>query len=157
MLEAVKKLNEVKGLKGLDRYFKQIAQSARTSNTTEDGAIDDFLGSIDLRIKDLPSNGSEEWYLLESGTDQKSRFHGEIKLRMKLSTVEDRGNIEDQCFNDLEVHEHFIKIFMNYELGKLSSGKRSKEWKGLLCREAETILHQHAVQNDLNELQIALW
>lgn len=141
----------------MDRYFKQIAQSARTSNTTEDGAVDDFLGSIDLNIKDLPSNGSEEWYLLESGTDQKSRFHGQIKLRMKLSTVEDRGNIEDQSYNDLEVHEQFIKIFINHELGKIGSGKRAKEWKGLLGREAETILHQHAVQYGLNELQIALW
>lgn len=79
VLEAVKKLNEIKGLRGLDRYFKQIAQSARTG-VPEDGANDDFLGSVNIKINDLPSNGSCRWYKLEYNADVKSKVEGKIKV-----------------------------------------------------------------------------
>lgn len=38
VLEAVSKLNEVRGVRGLGRFFKQVCQSARQSSQ------DDFLG-----------------------------------------------------------------------------------------------------------------
>ena len=41
----VSKLNEVKGVKGLGRFFKQIAQSARS------GGQDDFLGCVNLPLQ----------------------------------------------------------------------------------------------------------
>jgi BAI1-associated protein 3 len=50
VFEAAKKLNQVQGFKGLNRYFKQIAQSARTNSSTEGSNIDDFLGSVNLNI-----------------------------------------------------------------------------------------------------------
>ena len=40
----VSKLNEVKGVKGLGRFFKQIAQSGRS------GGQDDFLGSVNIPL-----------------------------------------------------------------------------------------------------------
>ncbi len=50
VFEAARKLNQVQGFKGLNRYFKQIAQSARTNSSIEGSNIDDFLGSVNLNI-----------------------------------------------------------------------------------------------------------
>jgi len=51
--DAARRLNQVKGLKGLGRYFKQIAQSARSpvseSNPVTE-TLDDFLGTIDVPL-----------------------------------------------------------------------------------------------------------
>lgn len=60
-MDAVGRLNEVKGIRGLGRYFKQVAQSARI------GGMDDFLGSVDIAVRDVPSTGSEKWYKLQGG------------------------------------------------------------------------------------------
>lgn len=45
VFDAVSKLNEVRGVKGLGRFFKQIAQSARS------GSQDDFLGCVNVPIQ----------------------------------------------------------------------------------------------------------
>ncbi|KAK8726036.1 hypothetical protein OTU49_010349, partial [Cherax quadricarinatus] len=45
VFEVVSKLNEVKGVKGLGRFFKQIAQSARAG-----GGQDDFLGCVNIPL-----------------------------------------------------------------------------------------------------------
>ena len=44
VMDVVSKLNEVKGVKGLGRFFKQIAQSARS------GGEDDFLGCVNIPL-----------------------------------------------------------------------------------------------------------
>lgn len=43
-MDAVSRLNEVRGVRGLGRFFKQVCQSARQ------GSQDDFLGSINIPI-----------------------------------------------------------------------------------------------------------
>lgn len=43
VLDAVSRLNEVRGVRGLGRFFKQVCQSARQ------GSQDDFLGKCLLR------------------------------------------------------------------------------------------------------------
>ena len=45
VLEAVKKLNEVKGVRGIRRFFKQVAQSAKGTDQ------DDFLGCVTIPIQ----------------------------------------------------------------------------------------------------------
>ena len=50
VFDAVSKLNEVRGVKGLGRFFKQIAQSARS------GGQDDFLGCVNIPLQVPPAN-----------------------------------------------------------------------------------------------------
>lgn len=45
VLEAVSKLNEVRGVRGLGRFFKQVCQSARQSSQ------DDFLGCVTIPLQ----------------------------------------------------------------------------------------------------------
>uniref|UniRef100_A0AAQ6ILV5 BAI1 associated protein 3 n=1 Tax=Anabas testudineus TaxID=64144 RepID=A0AAQ6ILV5_ANATE len=51
--EACKKLNEVSGLRGMGRYFKQIAKSVRSNGSASSGSeenADDFLGCINIPL-----------------------------------------------------------------------------------------------------------
>ncbi|OON21910.1 hypothetical protein X801_02190 [Opisthorchis viverrini] len=48
IVDAVRSLNEVRGVKQLGRYFKQVSQTARKGQT---GDVDDFLGSITIDLK----------------------------------------------------------------------------------------------------------
>lgn len=44
VMDAVSRLNEVRGVRGLGRFFKQVCQSARQ------GSQDDFLGSVNVQV-----------------------------------------------------------------------------------------------------------
>ena len=52
--------------------FLQVAQSARLS----DGGQDDFLGSVDIPIRDIPVQGLDRWYKLEGKLlEAKPNYH----------------------------------------------------------------------------------
>ncbi|XP_039285685.1 BAI1-associated protein 3 isoform X2 [Nilaparvata lugens] len=143
VLDAVSKLNEVRGVKGLGRFFKQIAQSARS------GSQDDFLGCVNIPVQDIPSTGLDCWYKLEART-QRSNIQGRIRLKMWLSTREDRGTSEEDTWSDIQQQERLHAIFIDYEMARCSGS-----WNGELPHIALSILHQHAIQADLTELQLA--
>ncbi|XP_066902110.1 BAI1-associated protein 3 isoform X2 [Halyomorpha halys] len=143
VFDAVSKLNEVRGVKGLGRFFKQIAQSARS------GSQDDFLGCVNIPIQDIPSTGLDCWYKLEART-QRSNIQGKIRLKLWLSTREDRGTSEEDNWEDIRQQVRLTTVFAEYEMSR-SQGA----WNGDLPHVALTILHQHAIQGDLTDLQCA--
>ncbi|OWF45641.1 BAI1-associated protein 3-like isoform X2 [Mizuhopecten yessoensis] len=151
VIEAAKKLNEVKGFTGLGRYFKQVAQSARTSKSS--GSVDDFLGCVTIPLQNIPSTGQETWFPLE-GRTARSNIQGEIKLKLSLATREDRGIGEDDNWTDVRQHEHLISVFVQHEVRKMDDSP--SKWRGDLPKAAMTILHQHAIQGDVTDGQQAM-
>ena len=83
-------------------------------------------------------------------------MEGKIKLRLRLGTREDRGLSEEDNSVDIKQQRQLLNVFIDRELSKLGS-QTNKEWSGNLSREAETILHQHAIQGDVTDLQISMW
>uniref|UniRef100_A0AAR2IGB5 BAI1 associated protein 3 n=1 Tax=Pygocentrus nattereri TaxID=42514 RepID=A0AAR2IGB5_PYGNA len=54
--EACRKLNEISGLRGMGRYFKQIAKSVRANGAAASGSeenADDFLGCLNIPLNDV--------------------------------------------------------------------------------------------------------
>ncbi|KAK3090649.1 hypothetical protein FSP39_013399 [Pinctada imbricata] len=151
VLDATRKLNEVQGIKGLGRFFKQVAQSARSRRS--DGDVDDFLGCVDVEFNDLPSTGEEKWFKLE-GRSSRSNIQGDIKLRLSLATREDRGLPEDDNWTDVRQHEDLICVFIQHEIRNLH--EPAITWGGELRKAADTILHQHAIQGDITKIQRAV-
>ncbi|KAK2097252.1 BAI1-associated protein 3 [Saguinus oedipus] len=89
LVEACRKLNEVIGLKGVSRYFKQIVKSARANGTagpTEDHT-DDFLGCLNIPIREVPVAGVDRWFKLEPRSSA-SRVQGDCHLVLKLITTQ---------------------------------------------------------------------
>ncbi len=58
VLDAVRHLNQVKGVKGLRRYFKQVSQSARSKPGAD---VDDFLGCLNIKIAVRKACTTREW------------------------------------------------------------------------------------------------
>ncbi|KAK2162506.1 hypothetical protein LSH36_97g03031 [Paralvinella palmiformis] len=148
--DAARKLNEVSGLKGLGRYFKQIAQSARTSNKDH---VDDFLGSVDILLDDIPSTGIDDWFDLEARSSR-SNVEGQIRLRLNLATREDRGYFEEDPYTEIKEHEDLMCVFIEHEIKSFKG--EIYHWQGHLSQAAQTILHQHAIQGDITEVQQAM-
>ena len=75
-------------------------------------------------------------------------------LQLWLSTREDRGTSEEDNWSDLRQQERLHEMFIAHEL-RLFQGA-SWEWRGELSPAARAILHQHAIQGDVTDLQLAL-
>uniref|UniRef100_A0ABI7WCC7 BAI1 associated protein 3 n=1 Tax=Felis catus TaxID=9685 RepID=A0ABI7WCC7_FELCA len=93
LVEACRKLNEVIGLKGMSRYFKQIVKSARANGTagpTEDHT-DDFLGCLNIPVREVPVAGEDRWFKLEPRSSA-SRVQGDCQLVLKLITTQPKAS-----------------------------------------------------------------
>lgn len=141
------RLNEVRGVRGLGRFFKQIAQSSRSS-----GGQDDFLGCINLPIADIPSTGLDGWMKLEARS-QRSTVQGRIRVRLWLSTRDDRGTSEEDYAAEVLRLCRLLCVIMRHEVDCVEP---AWTWSGELPGPAQTLCHQMAVQGDLTELHVAL-
>ncbi|XP_078347490.1 BAI1-associated protein 3-like isoform X1 [Oculina patagonica] len=151
------KLSKIKGISGMGRFFKDVMQSARKSS--QDGNVDDFLGYIEIPVKDIPANGIDKWFKLE-GRSSKSRVDGDCHLKITLTTGKKPDipyEIQHLYPTALDIHGAFLREFIKYgcEHCQETDTKDAKRSSSELCPQAEFILHQHALQNELNELQQA--
>ncbi|KZS09905.1 putative BAI1-associated protein 3 [Daphnia magna] len=82
VLDAVSKLNEVRGVKGLGRFFKQIAQSARS------GTQDDFLGCVNIPLQVIKIDST-----LSSDKFCKfyDRLHSALQMLLNFLHAEGKG------------------------------------------------------------------
>ncbi|CAH8576007.1 unnamed protein product [Schistosoma turkestanicum] len=150
VLEAVRSLNEIRGVKQLGRYFKQVSQSARKNQT---GDVDDFLGCVTIDIKDIPSTGLDSWFKLE-GRSNRSKVQGSIHLALSLSAQNDGNKTEHD--KTVAIQEH-IQLFYLFSLHQLKQeNSTGMPWNGNIVAEGEIILHQHAILNGLTEIQVAM-
>ncbi|XP_063827905.1 BAI1-associated protein 3 [Ostrinia nubilalis] len=154
VLDAVSRLNEVRGVRGLGRFFKQVCQSARQ------GSQDDFLGCVNIPLREIPSTGVEAWYKLEARS-QRSSVQGRIRLRLWLSARE-AGRHDDDNWQQVRQHERLFGVLLAHEVETAACGAASGAesdagaWEGELGGAAQTLLHQHAIQGDMSALQAAI-
>ncbi|XP_045317729.1 BAI1-associated protein 3 isoform X3 [Leopardus geoffroyi] len=93
LVEACRKLNEVIGLKGMSRYFKQIVKSARANGTAgpAEDHTDDFLGCLNIPVREVPVAGEDRWFKLEPRSSA-SRVQGDCQLVLKLITTQPKAS-----------------------------------------------------------------
>ncbi|XP_035472103.2 BAI1-associated protein 3 [Scophthalmus maximus] len=153
--EACKKLNEVSGLRGMGRYFKQIAKSVRANGSasavSEENA-DDFLGCINIPLNEIPVVGYDTWFKLEPRSSA-SKVQGECHLLLKLFTSQ-RDTTLSQRDSNVSVHKKLLSQIVEYEHAHVK--REPYNWNGQVCPPAWTVLTHHAVQTDLSPLQQAI-
>ncbi|XP_037545055.1 BAI1-associated protein 3 [Nematolebias whitei] len=153
--EACKKLNEVSGLRGMGRYFKQIAKSVRangsSSSSSEENA-DDFLGCINIPLNEIPVAGYDTWFKLEPRSSA-SKVQGECHLILKCFTSQRDTTLSKRDTN-VSIHKKLLSQIVEYEHAQVK--REPYNWNGQVSPPAWTLLTHHAVQTDLSPLQQAI-
>uniref|UniRef100_A0A3P9K8U8 BAI1 associated protein 3 n=1 Tax=Oryzias latipes TaxID=8090 RepID=A0A3P9K8U8_ORYLA len=153
--EACKKLNEVSGLRGMGRYFKQIAKSVRSNGSASSSSeenVDDFLGCINIPLNEIPVAGSDTWFKLEPRSSA-SKVQGECHLILKVFTSQRETTLAKRDTN-VTVHKKLLSRIVEFEHGNVK--KEPYNWNGQVSPAAWTVLIHHAVQTDLSPLQQAI-
>ncbi|KAF7653222.1 hypothetical protein LDENG_00085940 [Lucifuga dentata] len=153
--EACKKLNEVSGLRGMGRYFKQIAKSVRANGSASSGSeenADDFLGCINMSLSDIPVSGFDTWFKLEPRSST-SKVQGECHLILKLFTSQ-RDTALSKRDSNASIHKKLLSQILEYEHANVK--REPYNWNGQVSPPAWTVLTHHAVQTDLFPLQQAI-
>ncbi|KAM4530413.1 BAI1-associated protein 3 [Odontesthes bonariensis] len=153
--EACKKLNEISGLRGMGRYFKQIAKSVRSNGSASSGSeenADDFLGCINIPLNEIPVAGYDTWFKLEPRSSA-SKVQGECHLILKLFTSQRDITLSKKEIN-VSIHKKLLSQIVEYEHAHIK--REPYNWNGQVSPPAWTVLTHHAVQTDLSPLQQAI-
>ncbi|ELR62877.1 BAI1-associated protein 3, partial [Bos mutus] len=148
LVEACRKLNEVIGLKGVSRYFKQIVKSARANGTagpTEDHT-DDFLGCLNIPVREVPVAGEDRWFKLEPRSSA-SRVQGDCQLILKLITTQRDTNMSQRGRSGFLSYLLLLNRLLQFE--HRAEEPNSSSWRGELSGPAATVLCLHGAQSNL--------
>ncbi|XP_055903171.1 protein unc-13 homolog 4B [Eupeodes corollae] len=140
-----KKMNkffEVKGVKGLRKFMKEIAYSAAT--TVKDD--NELIGRSVIPLNSIPASGMRVWYHLEKGT-RSSRTRGSVLMHLCFSAEKDSRVAAQE-------HRNLLRILLMHELE--SSTLEPYLWSGKYETQAEAIITQHYIQSGLSEVDLAL-
>ncbi|XP_004627967.1 BAI1-associated protein 3 [Octodon degus] len=155
LAEACRKLNEVIGLKGMGRYFKQIVKSARTNGTagpTEDHT-DDFLGCLNIPVRDVPVAGADRWFKLEPRSSA-SRVQGDCHLVLKLITTQRDTVMSQRGRSGFLSYLLLLSRILQFE--HQAEESNSSNWRGEFSGPGSTVLCLHGAQSNLSPLQLAV-
>ncbi|KAB1251795.1 BAI1-associated protein 3 [Camelus dromedarius] len=155
LVEACRKLNEVIGLKGMGRYFKQIVKSARANGTagpTEDHT-DDFLGCLNIPVREVPVAGEDRWFKLEPRSSA-SRVQGDCQLVLKLITTQRDTSMSQHGRSGFQSYLLLLSRLLQFE--HRAEEPNSSSWRGELSGPAATVLCLHGAQSNLSALQLAV-
>nr|XP_051686332.1 BAI1-associated protein 3 isoform X2 [Oryctolagus cuniculus] len=155
LAEACRKLNEVIGLKGMSRYFKQIVKSARANGTAgpAEDHTDDFLGCLNIPVREVPVAGVDRWFKLEPRSSA-SRVQGDCHLVLKLVTTQRDTVMSQRGRSGFLSYLLLLSRVLRFE--HRAQEPDSSSWRGELSGPGTTVLCLHGAQSDLSPLQLAV-
>lgn len=137
-----KNAGEVSNLKGMGRFFKEIAQSAKKDGKN----LDDFLGWITIPLNTISSQGLECSFPLQSRG--KSKVEGELKLKLQLALKKDAPKASTEAMG--AAHQYLWYNFTHHEV--CDNAMTEYRWSGQLPPAPRAVLHQLAQQQQLPEI-----
>ena len=154
--DAVLNIGQSSDMEGLQRSVKDLKKTLKNEEETHD-----FLGQMSYSVKSIPSAGERAWYTLE-GRSSKSDVTGMVKINFRLSVIAAKipieigsileipedGSCQERMCRNIEV----ISAFINYTLTNDYQSENEK-WIGAMTNELITVVHLHALHNNLSEFQ----
>jgi BAI1-associated protein 3 len=137
--EKMKKIPEVKGLKGMSKFMKEIATTVSSGRHENE-----LVGRSNIPLKSIPTSGLTMWYNLEK--KNKLKAQGLIKIRMNFSSEKN-----DQVA--IQEHRHLLRLLLLHELE--TSKVAQYWWSGKFTASGEHVLVQHAAQSGLTDVDEA--
>lgn len=157
--EKMSKILDVKGVKGLSKWMKEIAVTASTGKhdneligrcnislkVTDGNYLLLICSQFDFFPQTIPTTGLVMWFSL----DKKNKLKHQGLIRLRLSFSADK--IDKVSINE---HKHLLRILLLHELD--SSKVAPYWWSGKFSVQGEAVIAQHATQSGLTVTNCAL-
>eukprot|EP00118_Oscarella_pearsei_P016781 m.162435 g.162435 ORF g.162435 m.162435 type:complete len:1179 (+) comp38842_c1_seq6:139-3675(+) len=144
--DALKNISHVQGFAGLGRYFRQVAQTAFH------GTKDDLMGRVYIPVKEIPSEGLEDWrhIMNKKQKQKKGQLHFKIQFVSERKILGRAMSWEDPFTEHWKIKRQFVRHEAN-----LFKERGKKLWHGQLMTVTLDLLCQHALQNGVTSLHQA--
>ncbi|XP_078492943.1 BAI1-associated protein 3-like [Ciona intestinalis] len=146
-------LKKVKGVKGVGRYVKEVAQSV-----TKSDEHDDFMGFSSLPLSSVPSQGLERWFKLRAAHSLQ-KVSGRIKLQVEAHTLRSTQERERNEHNKFPVDVILAGILTTAaEMAHKEhmSMKEGEVWNANLPKHMQSIIQEFIGQNEIDPLTCAI-